>query len=421
VKPAAIHGKILALLREYRFREVKDGYVRKFFTRSRIPPLPGMGLEWWLTRDGLQVRNELARMVVVALPHLPLRVDFVAALIEKVLQDHGDDSALFVPFSYHRANSLLEIRATPEAALAQAIWQILVDEIESAVTEWLVVVPAHRFQTKFVDVGFDGLLLTDRRDVAAWQVVAADFKNAAQWDPRTGVSDEKDPKIFRDRLPEAWMLCRVTGTADGATTTAGDRFRTLVALVFSLEHPAHPELLIKKMADSPTWSVQFASKAGHTEWAHRYSHIGALVPQSFADINVTSDLLAGVRKWYAGRDSANPEQRQRSVVASHFITHGLLAGELERFIHFFIAVDALFGIRGKVEASIKSGVEQALNDPAWGHRASKLFDLRNELVHGNASSVEMWSRYEDYRRHFRTDPVDDIAVIVMTSLRTYFG
>ncbi len=256
---SAIRGKILALLREYRFREISDGYVRKFFTRSRIPPLPGMGLEWWLTKTGLNIRNELARMIVAAMPRLPLQVDFVAEKIEKVLQDHGDDSALF-QFAYHRAESLFDIKAIPEARLAESIWTLIRDALEGAVAEWLVVVPFHRIRSASVDLGFDGLVLLDRADIETWMSVAGPFDNTRHWDPRTGVRDAKDPKIFRDRLPESWGLCRCFGTDDGATKVARNNFRTLLALLFALEFSSKPELLLKTMLDPPTFSVQFAAE-----------------------------------------------------------------------------------------------------------------------------------------------------------------
>ena len=421
MRTSTLHGKILALLREYRFGEVPDGFVRRFFTRSRTPLLRGMGLEWWLTRPGLHVRNDLARMIVDALPQLPLRVNFVAETIEKVLQDHADDGALFQQFAYHRADALLDISAVPAPDLAEAIWSLIKNMLERAVTEWLVVVPFHRIRGSSRDLGFDGLYLLEANDIDAWRKVAAEFANAEQWDPRTGVRDAAEPKVFGERPPRFWGLCRALGTREGAIAVARDRFRTFIALLFSLEHSNHPELLLKTPVDPPTFSVQFAAKHARLEWPQRYSHIGALMPQSPGEITLADDLLERVRKWYSFRNAAEPEKRQRAVVASQFVQFGLVAEDLERFIHFFVSLDALFGTRGKVEATVGAGIARALGASEWADRAAKLFDLRNEVLHGGSSAIDEWPWYEEYRRHFRSEPLSDVAIAALSSLREFFG
>ncbi len=92
-----------------------------------------------------------------------------------------------------------------------------------------------------------------------------------------------------------------------------------------------------------------------------------------------------------------------------------------QFMHFFIALDALFGERNKVEDSIVSGIKKIFpNNTKWDIRAKKLFELRSELVHGGSSSIDEWNNLAYYRRNFYSDPLYDVGLAVMTALRMYF-
>ena len=68
---------------------------------------------------------------------------------------------------------------------------------------------------------------------------------------------------------------------------------------------------------------------------------------------------------------------------------------------------------------------QVVEGGRWIARAAsnfspELFDLRSELLHGGASAIEDWSWYEEYRRHFRSEPLKDVAVLALSSLTRFF-
>jgi hypothetical protein len=94
---------------------------------------------------------------------------------------------------------------------------------------------------------------------------------------------------------------------------------------------------------------------------------------------------------------------------------------IQEFFNFFITLDALFGVQGSFEESILGGVRRVFkDDAAWLSRGRKLIQLRNELVHGGSSSIATWPAYDDYVRHFRSEPLADVAIIATTSLREFF-
>ncbi|MEL7657257.1 MAG: hypothetical protein AAGU75_15280, partial [Bacillota bacterium] len=113
---------------------------------------------------------------------------------------------------------------------------------------------------------------------------------------------------------------------------------------------------------------------------------------------------------------------QKCVVASHYINYGINADEdLDRFIHLFIALDALFGKRGEVERGIKFGLKETFDgDSNWIKRASKLFDLRNELLHGGSSSISDWNELETYEKTFQTNPLDDVLEASLRAFANFF-
>lgn len=121
------------------------------------------------------------------------------------------------------------------------------------------------------------------------------------------------------------------------------------------------------------------------------------------------------------RSSASPRNLQKSTTASHFIHYAIIADDLERFIHFFIALDALFGERDKVEETITNGIKQTFpGDLRWAERAQWLFDLRSELIHGGSCRIEDWKDFGRYRRYFKSNPLTDVGIAAMTALREYF-
>jgi hypothetical protein len=113
--------------------------------------------------------------------------------------------------------------------------------------------------------------------------------------------------------------------------------------------------------------------------------------------------------------------QRRAITASHYIHHAIMANGLERFLHYYISLDAMFGERYKVEESIKKALMKMFpNDQAWEYRADRLFDLRNALVHGGTSTIDGWKDLKAYMRHVKTSPVEDVGCAAMTGLRTYF-
>jgi hypothetical protein len=90
--------------------------------------------------------------------------------------------------------------------------------------------------------------------------------------------------------------------------------------------------------------------------------------------------------------------------------------DIEAYVNYFVTLDALFGERGSVESSILAGVKSLGADPKFEEKASWLFDLRNELVHGGSRYITEWPKYDRYVQHFRTKPFSDIRTLAQIAV-----
>lgn len=230
-----------------------------------------------------------------------------------------------------------------------------------------------------------------------------------------------DRDSFKDfLLVPTWLVCEVSGTALGSKKLAARQMRTFLAVLFSYLENRIPLLLYKSGADKAFYSIQFPKDATQVRCGSVCDSIGNLLPPLLEAIDVQPETLSEVQDWYVQRASSPDPVKKRATTASHFIHYGIIHDDLERFLHFFFALDALFGERHKVEQTIIDGIKQTFPiNTTWEKRVEKLFDLRSELVHGGASEISDWKELEGYRRRFKSEPLKDVKTAAMTALRTY--
>lgn len=421
MRAATLQGKILALLKEYHWRKVPDSFERQFFTGGdRGRPFSGVGLTWWLTRRGFDVRDELADMLVGARADLGLDGESVGRLIEDVLKQNAANRDLFRRDSFMAAGTLFDSRASTPAELATKLLALIWQAATAAVHDWLVVVPLPGVHCASNAMGWDGLWIIAAGDDPTWQTISTDFSSARQWDSRTGHGDPRDASVMAPLPADSWLVCRVNGTLNGARIRARERMRTWLALMFSGLHLRQVDVLMRSAATNSPWGLLFPETSSRRGYVH--TTVGDLLPPIADDVTLDEDVVQGMRWWYQARHALPVERSKRATVASHFVHYALVADGLEQFVHFFIALDALFGIRGDVENTIATGVRHAFDDsPEWERRARKLFDLRSELLHGGASSVSDWSGYPSYVKHYRSSPNEDVAAMALHALARYPG
>jgi hypothetical protein len=433
IKPSdlsKITKKVLFLTKQVHLKESPDtsSPLIRFFAGKNPFPILGnsFGMEWWLTKRGWDCYEDIANMAISYDPQLRGgdRESF-CKVIDKSLQENANNNKIFNvdKIFFRQTSNLLEARAVDNIEeFVSRLWIEIHANLVKSMTDWLVLYPLHRVKSHSFVLGFDGMSLLSSSDVDRWQELSMHYSDAQYWNPSSGTWAEG---MYRDSLKDflavpTWLVCEVSGTALGSKKLAARQMRTFLAVLFSYLENRVPYLLYKSGADKAFYSIQFPKDATQVGCGSVCDSIGNLLPPLLDDIDVQSETLYEVQDWYVQRASSPDPVKKRATTASHFIHYGIIHDDLERFLHFFFALDALFGERNKVEQSIINGVKQTFPmNITWEKRVEKLFDLRSELVHGGASEISDWEGLESYQRYFKSQPLEDVKIATITALRTY--
>jgi hypothetical protein len=133
-------------------------------------------------------------------------------------------------------------------------------------------------------------------------------------------------------------------------------------------------------------------------------------------IVITSDDIAELQAWYSQCHNGDAECRGRLEKGAYFLNRGINSSDIEAFINYFVALDALFGTRGSVESSILEGLRGLDISEGYVEKASWLFDLRSELVHGGSRNISEWPKLTRYVKHFRSKPMVDVQSLALQAV-----
>jgi hypothetical protein len=425
-----ITQKLLDLTKQVHLQEpqTQSSHPINFFAGKRpFSPLENsFGTEWWLTQHGCDCCEDIANMAISYDPQLRGgdRESF-CKIIDKSLQENANNNKIFNvnKIFFKQASNLLEARAVDNIEeFVSRLWSEIRENLVKSITDWLILYPLHRVKSQSFVLKFDGISLLSSSDADRWQELSSHYSDAKYWNPLFGTWTEgMDRGSFKDfQLVPTWLVCEVSGTALGSKKLAARQMRTFLAVLFSYLENRVSHLLYKSGADKVFYSIQFPKDATQVGCGYVRDSIGNLLPPLLEAIDVQSETLSKVQDWYVQRASSPDSVKKRATTASHFIHYGIIHDDLERFLHFFFALDALFGERGDVERLIIDGVKQTFPiDTTWEKRVKKLFNLRSELVHGGSSEIIDWEGLESYRRHFKSEPLEDVKTAAMTALRTY--
>lgn len=425
-----ILGKMLALTKQIFFKEPIGGYDFRtsFLTGGRDPfsLIGSLGLEWWFAKPAGKIRDDIANMSISYCPDLKGgdRLSFCKIIVD-VLQENALNSELFDGdrVLLRNADTLFECRSVQnEKEFALRLWNKIYHAMEESLIKWIVLYPLPKVEVHTAALGFDGITLLSSNDKSAWEQVCQSYSsNARFWNPSSGMDKDDKESLFKKPI-STWLLCEVYGTESAVIELARRCMRTFIAVLFSYLQEKFRNLLTKSMADEISYSVVFPQAGAKAKIGQSYTPISRLLPPLIIDVNILPEDVSEIRKWYKLHSSACHKYMQRATTASHFIHYAIMADDLERFIHFFIALDALFGERDKVQDSIISGIKKTFsNDVLWENRAERLFDLRSELIHGGSSMIEDWKDLDHYRGYFKSHPLEDVGFAAMTALRNYFS
>lgn len=322
-------------------------------------------------------------------------------------------------------NSLFSILSSDNPINSvEVLFHVLYFELKNSLADWIVIYPMQNISSKSFQLGFDGIYLYEPKDESTWGKITRNYENAKSWHPLESQSIEprrngaKEPKFNYTQFPNStWLVCESKGTCDRVRENAAVKMRTFIAVLFS--HSYLLSNILDKNSERPhTYCKQFPANNTRTGLSEMNASIGEIIPPIGSELIISEEILSRLVSWYEKRENLQDEKKRRVQVASQFLHYGIIAENLERFIHFFIVLDSLFGERHQVEAKITEGIKQLFpNDKKWEYKISRLFDLRSELVHGGCSSISEWQELDSYRRHTKSHPLWDVTNAAMTALQ----
>ncbi len=425
MKIEAILGKLILLTKEIKIRDTGGKFASKkqFLTgKSFLNPIGSIGLEWYYTYKSREVLEDIAQMAISDSDKLKNGdVDFFVNKMQDIIEQTVfscklyDEDKIFL----RSVDSLFEAKANIDGKeFAERLWSIISNILERSIDNWITTYPLTNISTKSFAVGYDGISVLGNNDYKEWEKYKNKFTAVNKYSPFLSPNNSQINIIQNPAYP--CLVCEADGTQNGATFRSGYLMRKFIAVFSSFIAIDKPYLLMTNAVRPESRIYLFPEHPEKVGSIYVSNEAGTILPSFINNISITDDIIENIKKWYSESVKAEPDKLHRATKGAHFIQYAMMSSEVERFIYYFIALDAFFGIRNKVEKSIKNGVEKVFNDNKWAMRAEFLFNLRNELMHGASSHIGEWSSLYHYKRTFKSTPLRDVEIAALTSLRKYF-
>lgn len=418
-----IAGQIVALTKTIWLTEptIEPGYIAQFMVgrQNKFSFSGGFGLSWWLTKSSFKTIENIASMIVESVTEFSdCDLDSVEQTIQNTLKETCVDKHIFSPddVCFGRKGTLFECRQSIGVdEFGLLILSEILENLRNEISKRCTVYVAPRISGPSFIVENAGLSVIAKTDEVAWQVFVQKGYQTNGWNPLTGDFAASEKTAFSRLQYDYLFVCEERGTQKGSRFSSLMKLRRLFSILFATVGKRTSYRLIKSAANPYCLCLQFPD-ATVRDATISMSELGALVPYYISDHRVLPEDIDEIQKWFDALSRLNHESASRIEKCAHFINRGMNTDDIESYVNYFVALDALFGERGAVEASILNGIGKLGLGQSIQERATWLFDLRNELVHGGSRYINEWPKYHRYYRHFDSRPDQDIAKLSFSAL-----
>jgi hypothetical protein len=418
VKP--VLSQIVHLAKNLLLQPERPGQPCAQFIAGKQSPLAlagGIGLTWWYGDQMFQATEAVARLVIgSSADYRDCDVESVKKVVATTMQELSADRSLFDldAILFGRRKALLDCCRVPVPQFAEAVLRAIQANLAALIGQRCTIFAVPRVIAPSFSVPHQGLHLIAPNDVVAWQAIVAKGYQFDTWSPSS-------PTLGRGRefSPPSGFTCLLVsedrGTPNGTRFNGSLKFRKLLAVLVAIVSERADRTYRPSAAPPFEFCMQFPHASSADGRAIR-TQCGPLLPYYVSDIAVTAADVKQVQEWYEDCELCAPESRDRVEKAAHFLNRAMNADDIEAYINYFVALDALFGQRGSVEASILRGVRELQLGPTYVEKASWLFDFRNEIVHGSSRFIAECPKYERYVEHFKRDPTSDLQKLAQLAV-----
>ncbi|OBU19982.1 hypothetical protein CTM88_20700 [Photobacterium aquimaris] len=392
--------------------------MEQFFVGKREPfhLSRGIGISWRYTQFTYKTVENLSFLIngeiegVSGCDHKTIQ-----SVIRKTLQEICVDRNIFDGdlVCFGGKDTLFECRTENDTnKYGTYIFDAILGNVRNSISLGCVIYTAPRITGKSFTIDCEKIHVIHKDDNAKWDELIELGYHFDEWSPLTGELRNGHKTVFSGKDYDYIFVTETEGTNQGNKFSSSLKFRKLFSVI-----SAHVECnyRLKVMARPYSMCMQVPHIRSQDK-SFTLSEIGELYPYYSHDVEIKSEHVSTIKQWYKEEQVLTAEQRNRIEKCAHFINKGMNSSDIESYVHYFVALDALYGKKGLVSKSIKQGISCLPNSSHWNEKISWLFELRNELVHGGSRYIEEWPKYMRYYRHFSAEPAIDIEKLAFHAL-----
>lgn len=392
------------------------------FIAGKNPPYgfpTGFGLNWWYTDNTRSALENVSTLVIQGSAQFhDCDIETVSKVIIDTLHEICVDQSIFDTDEvvFFKKPTLFECLNCGAEECASKILSEIHKNLLAKIGRCCTVYTVPRFRPESFYIEETNVYFISRSDQTAWKRLVDEGFLFNEWTPENPRLGLRNDSIYSPQGDyESVLVADCHGTKKGARFSSLLKFRTILAVAYAVASERAQYPYWKAAADPSEFCVQFPHRSSPESSIGR-NDCRALVPYYADEIPIGLSEVEVIKKWYADQSKCTAENKSRIEKAAHFLNLGMNSDDTEAYINYFITLDALFGLRGSVEASIKSGLATLGFSAGMIEKAHWLFELRSELVHGGSRYIEEWPNYSRYRKHFRTTPMRDIQTLAQLSV-----
>lgn len=392
----------------------------RFLAGRRDPySFSGFGLDWWYSPDTFNAIDTVTSLIIETEQEFKdcdteSVNNIVISTLQKICLDkplfNGDDVV------FRGKPNLFECKGNISVIeFTKLISEEIKEELRSIIGKRCTTYPLTRFRGPSLSLPEEGLHLISCSDESTWNKFGAEGYIFDSWTPSSPFTVDTRFSFNGGFEFHYILLAEEYGTQKGAKFASSLKFRMFITVLFAYASEESEYSYQKSMAQPYTNCIQFPHKTA-PDRSITLSDCGALSPFYISDIIVSDDTTKKIAKWYESLNSCPNEYKQRIKKAANFLNRAMNSDDIESYVNYFISLDALFGKRGSVENSIVAGVSSLGLDEKSAEKTRWLFELRNELVHGGSRYISEWPKYQQYVKHFKSKPLNDLKNIAQKAI-----
>lgn len=415
-----IVGQVISLTKNL-FLKSPDGSkngMEQFSTgnRNTFQFTAGIVVSWWYKKITYKIVENISFLISTGLTEFAeCDHETIQVIIRDSLHELCVDKQIFNrdDVCFGRKDTLFDCKTEKDTRkFGSYILEAILQNIRESISSCVVIYSAPRINGKSFSVDSEKIHILYKNDKNEWKRLSDKGYYVKEWDPVSGNFIDGRSTGFTNKKYDYIFIAELNGTVKGNKFTASLKFRKLFSVIRSM---IEYEFMFKVMANPHSVCMQIPHSSNHKK-NFVQNIIGDLFPYYGSETIIKEKDIARIQEWYFLEKRLTFEQKNRINKCAHFISKGMNTSDIESYINYFVALDALYGKIGSVSKSIEEAICSLPEGNEWREKITWLFSLRNELVHGGSRYIKEWPKYMRYYRHFSTDPERDIEKLAFYAL-----